>query len=80
MVRNNWDDAEAKKCLKNAGQEPADQDLALRVYSSRLIGQDRRLTMHGGGNTSCKTRRQDIFGNEIDVLHVKGQRLGPWHH
>ena len=47
-------------------------DLALRVYTSRLIGQDPDLVMHGGGNTSVKTRRPDLFGEMGDVLHIKG--------
>ncbi len=72
MVLNRWKDAEAKEYTDAAGNNPADVQLALRVYTSRLIGQDHDLVLHGGGNTSCKVKRKDIFGNEIDVLHVKG--------
>ncbi len=72
MVLNRWDDKEAKKFVDAAGIEPADCELALRVYSSRIIGMDSNLVLHGGGNTSCKLKRRDIFGNEIEVLHVKG--------
>ncbi|MHA1127504.1 MAG: bifunctional aldolase/short-chain dehydrogenase [Alphaproteobacteria bacterium] len=71
MVLNRWNDVDAKKFVA-AQDNPADQELALRVYSSRIIGQDRDLVMHGGGNTSCKLKRPDIFGNEMDVLHIKG--------
>jgi rhamnose utilization protein RhaD (predicted bifunctional aldolase and dehydrogenase) len=46
--------------------------LALRVYSSRIIGADPDLVMHGGGNTSVKTERKDLFGVMQKVLHVKG--------
>ncbi len=46
--------------------------VALRVYTSRLIGADPELVLHGGGNTSVKSRARDLFGREIDVLHVKG--------
>ena len=72
MVLNRWNDKDAKYYVDKAGSDPADQELALRVYTSRLIGQDLNLVLHGGGNTSCKLKRKDIFGNEIDVLHVKG--------
>ncbi len=72
MVLNRWNDVDAKKFVDAAGNNPADQELALRVYSSRIIGQDADLVMHGGGNTSCKLKRQDVFGNEMDVLHIKG--------
>jgi rhamnose utilization protein RhaD (predicted bifunctional aldolase and dehydrogenase)/NAD(P)-dependent dehydrogenase (short-subunit alcohol dehydrogenase family) len=58
-----WNDAEA------AGFA---DDLALRVYTSRLLGRDRSLVLHGGGNTSVKLRERDIFGAERDVLYVKG--------
>jgi len=46
--------------------------LALRVYTSRLIGADRDLVIHGGGNTSVKTRMTDLSGLACDVLCVKG--------
>lgn len=49
-----------------------DDPLALRVYSSRLLGRDPDLVLHGGGNTSVKTIETDFFGDEVDVLHVKG--------
>src|SRR5436190_13264844 len=48
------------------------QDLALRVYTTRLLGQDPKLVLHGGGNTSVKTRVIDLNGDETDVLCVKG--------
>ena len=58
-----WDDAEA------AGYHG---DLGLRVYTSRLLGRDRSLVLHGGGNTSVKLRQRNLFGEEEDVLYVKG--------
>lgn len=48
------------------------RDLALRVYSTRLLGGDPKLVLHGGGNTSVKTRMPDLLGEEVDVLCVKG--------
>ncbi|MFL6201520.1 MAG: bifunctional aldolase/short-chain dehydrogenase [Thermoanaerobaculia bacterium] len=58
-----WNDDEA------AGYEG---DLGLRVYTSRLLGRDRSLVLHGGGNTSVKIRERDLFGEEEDILYVKG--------
>ena len=46
--------------------------LALRVYTSRLLGQEPDLVLHGGGNTSVKARVKNFFGDEEDVLYVKG--------
>ena len=72
MVLNRWKDQDAKKFMDAAGSDPADRELALRVYTSRLIGQDHDLVLHGGGNTSCKLVRKDLFGKDVSVLHVKG--------
>jgi len=47
-------------------------DLGLRVYTSRLLGRDKSLVLHGGGNTSVKTRETNLFGEEEDILYVKG--------
>ncbi len=58
-----WQDAEA------AGFEG---DLGARVYSSRLLGRDKSLVLHGGGNTSVKIAERDPFGDELCVLYVKG--------
>src|SRR5262245_39508701 len=48
------------------------EDVALRVYTSRLIGRDPDLVLHGGGKTSVKSPARDLFGAWIDVIHVKG--------
>lgn len=48
------------------------EDLALRVYTSRLLGADPALVLHGGGNTSVKSRRAELTGEMADVLFVKG--------
>jgi rhamnose utilization protein RhaD (predicted bifunctional aldolase and dehydrogenase)/NAD(P)-dependent dehydrogenase (short-subunit alcohol dehydrogenase family) len=72
MRQNRWNDDEALAWERKGGDDPADRLLALRVYSSRLIGADPDLVMHGGGNTSVKLRRPDLFGRPQDVLHVKG--------
>ena len=47
-------------------------DLDLRVYTSRLLGTNSFLVLHGGGNTSVKTKVKNFFGEEEDVLYVKG--------
>jgi rhamnose utilization protein RhaD (predicted bifunctional aldolase and dehydrogenase)/NAD(P)-dependent dehydrogenase (short-subunit alcohol dehydrogenase family) len=47
-------------------------ELARRVYSSQLLGQDDTLVLHGGGNTSLKLRERNLVGEEQDILYVKG--------
>jgi rhamnose utilization protein RhaD (predicted bifunctional aldolase and dehydrogenase)/NAD(P)-dependent dehydrogenase (short-subunit alcohol dehydrogenase family) len=50
----------------------AKQDLALRIYTSRLLGAEPELVLHGGGNTSVKTRAREYSGADVDCLCVKG--------
>ena len=47
-------------------------DLDLRVYTSRLLGRDSSLVLHGGGNTSVKSTATNLFGETEDILYVKG--------
>lgn len=51
---------------------PASDVLALRVYTSRLLGSVAELTLHGGGNTSVKHPVTNLFGETEDILYVKG--------
>ncbi len=72
MIENMYKAQAAADWRAAAGADPADQELAERVYTSRLIGQNPDLLMHGGGNTSVKLERPDLFGEMRPVLHVKG--------
>ncbi len=72
MIENLYDKSDAGAWRAKAGSNEADQELAERVYTSRLIGQNRDLLMHGGGNTSVKVERANLFGVTERVLHVKG--------
>ena len=47
-------------------------DLGLRIYTSRLLGRDKRLVLHGGGNTSVKITEKNLFGEDEALLYVKG--------
>ncbi len=47
-------------------------ELAQRVYTSRLLGREQDLVLHGGGNTSLKLNVKNIVGEENEVLFVKG--------
>src|SRR4029453_15365401 len=47
-------------------------ELAQRIYSTRPLARAPKLVLHGGGNTSVKTRVKDLVGDDWDVLFVKG--------
>jgi rhamnose utilization protein RhaD (predicted bifunctional aldolase and dehydrogenase)/NAD(P)-dependent dehydrogenase (short-subunit alcohol dehydrogenase family) len=70
-MHNRWSDAEAKAIVERY-RERCNADVALRVYTSRLIGQESALVLHGGGNTSVKTVVADDTGKDTEVLCVKG--------
>jgi rhamnose utilization protein RhaD (predicted bifunctional aldolase and dehydrogenase)/NAD(P)-dependent dehydrogenase (short-subunit alcohol dehydrogenase family) len=63
VVKSRWNDDEAAAW---------GDDLGLCVYASRLLGADSTLVLSGGGNSSVKTAERDVFGDEVEVLHVKG--------
>ena len=71
-MKNNWSNNEAKKFVKKYKKLGFSKDVALRVYTSRLLGKNKELVLHGGGNTSVKTRIKDIDGKNYEVLCVKG--------
>ncbi|MCT7373647.1 bifunctional aldolase/short-chain dehydrogenase [Chelativorans salis] len=71
-MQNLWNDSHAEKLVEDYAAKGVGRDLALRVYTTRLLGGEPRLVLHGGGNTSLKTRATDILGREWDVLCVKG--------
>ncbi len=71
-MKSAWKDSEANDAVARYAPKGVSRDLALRVYTTRLLGRDPSLVMHGGGNTSCKTVQRDLLGDEIKVLCVKG--------
>ncbi len=71
-MRSLWRDEDARAAAARYAEAGVGEDLALRTYSARLLGAEPRLVLHGGGNTSVKTTQRDVFGEEVEVLCVKG--------
>jgi len=71
-MQNLWSDTDAQEFIDRYAARGVSEDLALRVYTSRLIGGDPALVAHGGGNTSVKSVMPDFLGEATDVLCVKG--------
>jgi rhamnulose-1-phosphate aldolase/alcohol dehydrogenase len=60
-----WDEQKAKSL--------GDDQVALLIYRSNILGADLRITNYGGGNTSCKTIEKDpLTGKDVEVMWVKG--------
>jgi len=69
---NLWKDEDAEAAVAAYAKKGIARDVALRVYTTRLLGGEPRLVLHGGGNTSVKTHATDLVGDEYEVLCVKG--------
>jgi rhamnose utilization protein RhaD (predicted bifunctional aldolase and dehydrogenase)/NAD(P)-dependent dehydrogenase (short-subunit alcohol dehydrogenase family) len=69
-MRTLWSDGDAERLV--AAYSGVERDLALRLYTARLLGGEPGLVLHGGGNVSLKTRARDLLGDEVDALCVKG--------
>ena len=71
-MKSRWNEKEARAACRFWKTRGIARDLALRTYSARLIGADPALVLHGGGNTSVKSKAHDLRGEELEVLHIKG--------
>jgi len=71
-MKNLWSDKEAKNFVNYYSKSVINEDLSLRVYTSRLLGNEKKLVLHGGGNTSVKSISEGYDGKKIDILYIKG--------
>jgi rhamnose utilization protein RhaD (predicted bifunctional aldolase and dehydrogenase) len=71
-MQSRWIDRDAEATVDRHAAAGIPRELALRVYSTRLLGRDPRLVLHGGGNTSVKMRMRDLVGDEIEAMYIKG--------
>src|SRR5688500_16576790 len=70
-MESRYDDLEAERFVAAYAGRCA-PEVALRVYTSRLLGSNPALVLHGGGNTSVKTTTTELTGESVEVLYVKG--------
>ena len=82
-MKSRWNDRAAEQVVAAYGAKRVGPDIALRVYTTRLLGGDPLLVLHGGGNTSVKTLARDDLGAEHEVIAVKGSGadmadIEPW--
>lgn len=70
-MRDRWSDDDASEAVARWGPRWGEA-VALRTYTSRLIGAEPSLVLHGGGNTSVKDTAVDVLGERREALYVKG--------
>jgi rhamnose utilization protein RhaD (predicted bifunctional aldolase and dehydrogenase)/NAD(P)-dependent dehydrogenase (short-subunit alcohol dehydrogenase family) len=71
-MQSRWNEGDARGLVATYARQGIGEDVALRIYTTRLLGGDPLLVLHGGGNTSVKTRMADLLGEMHEVLCVKG--------
>jgi rhamnose utilization protein RhaD (predicted bifunctional aldolase and dehydrogenase)/NAD(P)-dependent dehydrogenase (short-subunit alcohol dehydrogenase family) len=71
-MQSRWSATEAQEFVMRYAPKGVNEDLAVRTYTTRLLGGDPRLVLHGGGNTSVKTVMKDMLGEDVDVICIKG--------
>src|SRR3954468_2219394 len=71
-MKSAWVTSDAEAAVARYAHDGIARELALRVYTTRLLGANPKLVLHGGGNTSVKLRMSDLNGEEVDALCVKG--------
>ena len=71
-MQSKWSDADAQEFVSRYAPKGVNADLAVRTYTTRLLGSDPRLVLHGGGNTSVKTTVKDMLGEDVAVICIKG--------
>ena len=76
-MKNKWNSIEAKKYINKYKKDKITEELALRVYSTHLLGREKELVLHGGGNTSVKTITINIFSKKTtgDIMTVDGGNI-----
>jgi rhamnulose-1-phosphate aldolase/alcohol dehydrogenase len=71
-MQSKWSDAAAKEFAAKYAPKGVNEDLAVRTYTTRLLGSDPKMVLHGGGNTSVKTVVKDQLGEDVEVICIKG--------
>src|SRR3984885_11104553 len=71
-MQSRYTASDAQKFVSDYAPKGVNADLAVRTYTTRLLGSDPRLVLHGGGNTSVKTKIKDQLGDDVDVICIKG--------
>ncbi len=71
-MKSSWSDKDAQDFIAKYAPKGVNADLAVRTYTTRLLGSDPKMVLHGGGNTSVKTTVKDQLGEDVEVICIKG--------
>ena len=71
-MKNKWNDKTANIFVKKYLKKGINKELALRIYTTRLLGSDSKIVLHGGGNTSLKLYKENSKKINQNIIYVKG--------
>ena len=71
-MKSKYNEKEAKSYIKKYAKRGVPKDLALRIYTTQLLGNDPTVVLHGGGNTSVKSSLDTLLGENDEIIYVKG--------
>jgi len=71
-MKSKWSEADFASIVGAYEHAGVSRDVAIRTYTTRLLGSEPKLVLHGGGNTSVKTTLIDHDGSPVEDLCVKG--------
>ena len=71
-MKSKFTDKDAKLYISKFAKKGVPKDLALRIYTTQLLGNDPTVVLHGGGNTSVKSSIKTLLGKVEKVIYVKG--------
>mgnify|MGYP001302427594 FL=1 len=71
-MKNLWNNKTALKYISEYKKKNINKDLALRIYTTHLLGKNPKLVLHGGGNSSVKSQGKNLFNKNVNLIYVKG--------
>ena len=71
-MKSKWNNKEANLFIRKYKKEGISKELALRIYTTRLLGNDPSVVLHGGGNTSLKILSKNNLNKNEKIIYVKG--------
>jgi len=71
-MKSLWSNKTAQKYVNHYKKKNVSKDLALRIYTTHLLGNNPKLVLHGGGNSSVKSEGKDLFNKNVKLIYVKG--------
>ena len=74
-MKSKYNENEAKSYIKKYAKRGVPKDLALRIYTTQLLGNDPTVVLHGGGNTSVKSSLDTLLGKNEEIIYVTHDQI-----